>query len=147
VDQPDGDGAIRKKDMVQLKARTPVLAGRSPLWSIAKYDVTLLDSEDKVVLDYDTLYANETPSLDDKLFERMLLEIHKAGPLFAARTEPLENGTFAKQSLRQALENTNIAELKSFVDYAAKYPGGIFGKQWKVYDLYALWVYIGTPSE
>jgi hypothetical protein len=147
VDQPEGDGAVRKQDMVHLKARTPPIATRSSLWEVAKYDATFLDSNDKILVDYDTLYRDETPSLDDELFQRMLNEIHVAGLRYTGGSKPLEKGKFANQSLGQALEHTNIADLKSFVDYLAKYPGEVFGQRWKLYELYAVWVYFGAPSE
>ncbi len=147
LDQPEGDGVVRKQDMIQLKARTPFMAARSPLWAVAKYDVTFLDSNDKILVDYDTLYAAETPALDEKLFQRMLQDIHAAAHIFAGRSELLQKGRFANQSLSRAMETTDIAEVKDFVDYVSKYPGGVFGQHFKAYELYALWVYLGTPSE
>ncbi len=147
VDQPEGDGMVRKRDMVHLKARVPLLADRSSLWSVAKYNVTAVDSEDKVVFDYDMLYGDETPELDARLFQRMLQDIHGAGQLFAGRPELIKQGKFANQTLRHAMENTDAADLKIFIDYLLKYPGDMFGQRLEIYKFYAAWVYIGAPSE
>lgn len=147
VDQPQGDGMVRTGDMVHLKARVPLLAGRSSLWSVAKYNVTAVDSGNKVLFDYDTLYRDETPELDARLFQRMLQEIRGAGQLFVGRPELIKQGKFANRTLRYAMENTDTAELKNFVDFLLKYPGDIFGQRLEVYKLYANWVYNGTPSE
>jgi hypothetical protein len=147
VDQPQGDGMVRKRDLIHLKARVPLLAVRSSLWAIAKYNVTAVDSENKVIFDYDMLYGNETPELDAKLLQRMLHDIRGAGQLFAGRTELIKQGKFANQTMRYAMENTDTAELQNFFDYLLKYPGDIFGQRLEVYPLYAAWVYVGTPSE
>jgi hypothetical protein len=147
VDQPEGDGMVRKQDMVRLKARVPQLADRSSLWSVAKYNVSVIDSHNTVVLDYDTLYGDETPELDAKLFQRMLQDIHGAAPLFNVRLEPIKQGKFANETLSHAMEVTSTQDLKDFVAYLLKYPGDILGQRIEVYKLYAAWAYVGTPAE
>jgi hypothetical protein len=147
VDQPEGDGMVRKQDMARLKARVPQLADRSSLWSLAKYAVSVIDSHKKVVLDYDTLYGDETPELDAQLFQRILQDIHGAAPLFNVRLEPIKQGKFANQTLSHAMEVTSPEDLKDFVAYLLKYPGDILGQRLEVYKLYAAWAYMGTPTE
>ena len=147
VEKPAGDGIVRKQDMVQLMARTPKLAARSPLWQLAKTDTTLRDADDKVVVDYETLYANETPELDSKLYARMLDEIHREA-LLQSNTEILRTGAFANHSLRQAMQNTQRANVELFIDYLANYPGSTFGEQFYIGPLYARWIsYMGEQSE
>jgi hypothetical protein len=146
VDQPEGDGMVRKQDMVRLKARVPQLADRSSLWSVAKYNVSVIDSHNKIVFDYDTLYGDETPELDAKLFQRMLQDVHSSAPLFDIRLEPIKQGKFANQTLSHAMEVTSTEDLKDFIAYLLKYPGDVLGERLEFYKLYAAWVYIGTPS-
>ncbi len=145
--QPEGDGLARKQDMVQLKARTPLLPDRSSLWSVAKFNVTFLDLDDQVLFDYDTLYSGETPELDSKLLQRMVQDIRHAGQLYTGPLVPLREGTFAGQSLKQAMENTTTADLQGFLDYQIKYPGDVFGQRIKISTRYAAWLYAGTPSK
>jgi hypothetical protein len=147
VDQPEGDGMVRKQDVVHIKARVPKLADRSSLWSVAKYNVSVIDSHNKVVLDYDTLYGDETPELDAKLFQRIIQDIHDAAPLFNVRLEPIKQGKFANQTLSHAMEVASTEDLKDFIAYLLKYPGDILGQRLEVYKLYAAWAYIGTPTE
>jgi hypothetical protein len=147
VEQPNGDGMIRKQDMVQLRVRAPKLAARSVLWSLAKTDVTLVDSNNKVIVDFDTLYSDETPELDVKLYARMLEEIHREAAL-QSNHQILKTGVFANQSLRQAMENTKRSDVETFIDYIAKYPGDTFGQRFYVGRIYALWIsYMGKQSE
>lgn len=147
VEWPEGDGLVRNRDMVQLKARTPLLSGRSSLWSVAKYNVTFLDMDNHVLFDYDSLYSKETPELDSKLLQRMLEDIHQAGQLYTGPLSPAPKGIFAGQSLKQAMEKTSTAELQGFLDYLVKYPGVVFGERFRLSPLYAAWIYAGTPSE
>lgn len=147
VSKPAGDGIVRQQDMVQLMARTPKLIARSALWQLAKTDTALIDADDKVILNYDTLYSNETPELDAKLYARMLDEIHREAPL-QSNTEILQSGAFAKQSLRQAMQNTKQADVEALIDYLARYPGDTFGKSYYVGRLYAQWIsYMGRRPE
>jgi hypothetical protein len=133
--------------VVHIKARVPKLADRSSLWSVAKYNVSVIDSHNKVVLDYDTLYGDETPELDAKLFQRIIQDIHDAAPLFNVRLEPIKQGKFANQTLSHAMEVASTEDLKDFIAYLLKYPGDILGQRLEVYKLYAAWAYIGTPTE
>lgn len=176
VDEPKDDGLVRKYDMIQLRVRVPVLPGRSSLWSVAKYDVTFLDLDDKIIFDYKTLYSNETADLDSRLFQRMLQDIHRAGGLSRDRLDnqwmlgkPLQKGIFAGQMLSAAMESTTLVELKKFFDAVVKNPGAMVRptqvsvpgrvpsgppvvaapnwQKWHVSDAYAAWVRAGTPSE
>jgi len=145
VEQPHGDGLVRESDMVQLSARTPAIQGRSALWTIAKYNVGFVDSARNIIFDYDTLYSNETPDLDAKLYGRMLQEIHQAAKTYANQAQPVEKGKFAKQPLAQVMANATMADLKDFIDYFAQYPGLIYGSTYVTEKLYAAWVGIGAP--
>jgi hypothetical protein len=125
----------------------PQLADRSSLWSVAKYNVSVVDSHNKVVVDYDTLYGDETPELDAKLFQRMLEDIHSAAPLFNKQLESIKQGKFANQTLSHAMEVATTDDIKDFVVYLLKYPGDILGQRLEVYKYYAAWAYMGAPGE
>lgn len=147
LDHPEGDGRARERDMVQLKARTPLISGRSSLWTVAKNDVILEDSYKNTLLDYDTLYSKESPQVDSDLLERMLQEVHAAGRRAEGRTETVKEGKFGGQPMNRVLENATPADFKTFIDYVAKYPGAVFGSRLDLSTLFTDWVEIGAPSE
>lgn len=148
MDSPSGDGVVREDDMVRLHARTPLQSRSSQLWSLAKYNVTLLGRNGRKILDYRTFYSNETPELDNKVFQTLLNDIHDTGRLQRlGEAKVIEEGIFKGQTLAQALESTTLNHLERFLAFALKYPANYSGRQWKISDIYAVWLNMGTPSD
>ena len=147
VDKPEDDGLVREEDLVELKARTPDLSDRSSLWSAAKFNITLVDADDRAFFDYRSLYSNETPESDSKILDRMVEDIRRAAPSYANQPTVLETGAFAGQSVRQAMLNCNVAHLKNLLDFVIKHPTDLAGRRYMLSTLYVLWVQNGAPSE
>jgi hypothetical protein len=143
MESPEGDGLVRVSDCLQLKARTQPHPKDSRLWTLVKYNVTVEDAKNKKIVDYRTLYAGDTPELEDKLRQTMLDDIHEAGRLYGDRWGELmtANKTLTIQRLggktvRQTLENATLADVDRALEYAVKYPGDFFGRKWDAGVIY-----------
>jgi hypothetical protein len=146
-----GDGLVRTRDCLRLKARTPVHPKDSRLWELVKYNVTVQDVRNNKIMDYRTLYSGETPELEDKLRRTMLDNIHEAGRLYGDQWGELmvANKTIQQlggKTVRQTLENATLADLNRALEHAAKYPGDYFGQEWSVAVIYLGYV-MSSPAD
>lgn len=147
VENPKGDGLVREQDLVGLNARVPLLPKRSSLWSAAKLKISLLDGDNHAFVDYRSLYSEETAESDSKVLQRMVDEIRRAAPLYADQDKPLVKGSFAGQSLQQAMQQSDEASLKNALGYLVKNSRDFSGQEFEFFRLYAMWVQNGAPSE
>jgi tetratricopeptide (TPR) repeat protein len=148
LDDPQGEGLVRPKDLFYLKARMPKGEERSKLWGLARFHIVLQTIDRKPILDYRTLYGRETAELDNKLYEQMIDDIHAAAKLDAdfLKKKP-EKGKFAGKTLGQALSETTRDDLERFFKYVLRFPAIYFGHELSVTNSYAKWVMNGTRDE
>ena len=146
ADHPEGDALVREQDLLELKARTPVLSNRSSLWSVARYNITLVDANDQAFIEYSSLYSGETSESDSSVLERMVEDIRRTAPAYADQATPVEKGSFAGKSLQHAMENCDRTIIKNFLDSVVKNSRNLAGKRRKLSDVYASWARNGTPE-
>jgi len=139
--------SLRKGDVVGLFAQTPKVDNRSQLWVLAKRDITLLDRENHKIVDYRTLYANETQELDDQLLTALLADIRDAGHTQAPGS--LHPSALEKGIGQGDLEKASQDDLRKFLDYVVKRTVAVraeFGREWKVRYVYSWWLALGKPQ-
>ncbi len=151
MSNPKGDGMVRAGDAVALTVRTPPIGQRSKLWPVLNYSIALLDLKGQKIADFRTLYSQESPELDQTIYQKLLDDIHETGRLHGDEMDEgksISNGRFAghPKRLRQVLEETTREDLDSFFQYLVKSPAAYFGHDWKIGLLYAYWVKMGVPE-
>jgi energy-coupling factor transporter ATP-binding protein EcfA2 len=153
MDSPSGDGMVRARDCLQLRARTPLHPQGSHLWALAKYDVTVEDVSGNKIMNYRTVYSGDTSELEDRVIRIMLDDVHASGQVQGSAFDellggkPISKGIYEGKNSRQALESASLDGVRKSLDYAAKYPGEFFGRNWSTSVIYMTWVVAGTPSD
>jgi hypothetical protein len=153
LDSPEkGSDSVRVHDCVRLKARTRPHPQGSRLWSLATYNISIEDLNHKTILDYRTLYSNDTPELDDFLLRAMLDDLHRSAGVFGDRIDvqffhgkPIPKGVFEGKTVREAMENATLDDLNKSLDSALHAPGAFFGNRWNTGTIYAAWIVDGSP--
>jgi hypothetical protein len=141
---------VRPGDLVALVARVPEIEKRSPLWSLARFHVTLHDVDSKnEYADFRTLYANETPALVDEIEQQMLAELHSIPPRYdaAIRDAVVKTGRFQGKTVGDSIGNASKDELDSFLGYLASSPGSWIGNDWTFPRRFRWWVENGAPPK
>jgi hypothetical protein len=153
TDSPSGDGMIRAQDSLILMARTPPHPKDSALWALAKLNVTIEDVNNGKIMDYRTLYSEDTPALEERIRQALLRDIHDSGPRYGdtlaqnvLHGQAISQGPFAGKTIRQAFESATLGDLDRSLELAAKTSGIWFGRRWKTASIYLEWVMAGTPS-
>jgi hypothetical protein len=152
MDSSEGDGLVRVNDCVRLKARTRPHPEQSRLWSLATYNISIEDLTHKTIVDYRTLYSNETQELDNTLLQTMLGDLHKSGRIYGDQIaaqffngKPIPKGIFEGRTVREAMETATLDDLNKCQDSALHSPGAYFGSRWDTGTIYATWIVAGTP--
>jgi hypothetical protein len=104
------------------------------------------------IVEFGTLYSEETPELDRDLYQQMLNDIHEYGRLKGDGLndgKPVSEGKMAAKpkKKREILESADKDDLDHFFKYIAKFPRTFFGHNWKVGALYAYWAEQGMPEQ
>lgn len=152
MDTSEGDGLVRQNDCVRLKARTRPHPKQSRLWTLATYNISIEDLTHKTIVDYRTLYSNETPELDNALLQTMLDDLHKSGQIYGDQIaaqffngKPIQRGTFEGKTVREAMETATLDDLNKCLDSALRSPGPFLGNRWNTGTIYATWIMTDTP--
>jgi len=152
MDTSEGDGLVRQNDCVRLKARTRPHPKQSRLWTLATYNISIEDLTHKTIVDYRTLYFNETPELDNALLQTMLDDLHKSGQIYGDQIaaqffngKPIPRGTFEGKTVREAMETATLDDLNKCLDSALRSPGPFLGNRWNTGTIYATWIMTDTP--
>jgi hypothetical protein len=151
VENPKGDSTVRVGDAVRLTVRTPPIEKRSKLWTVLNYSIALTNLREERIVDFRTLYNNESPELDQTIYQKLLDDIRETGRLYGENMDggnSISAGKFAAhpKRLRQILEETTPEDLDHFFDYVLKFPAAYFGHDSKIGALYANWVQMGMPE-
>lgn len=152
VENPKGDSTVRVGDAVRLTVRTPPIEKRSKLWTVLNYSIALTNLREEPIVDFRALYSNESPELDQAIYQKLLDDIRETGRLYGEKMDGgnvISAGMFAAhpKRLRQILEETTPEDLDRLFDYILKFPATYFGHDWKIGVLYANWVQAGMPEK
>jgi hypothetical protein len=147
-----GDGMVQIGDAVRLSIRTPDLKDRSQLWHVLNANITLSDLSGQKIADFRTLYKDESPELDQRIYQKLLDDIHETGRVYGDQLDegkPVSAVKFAEhpRRLREILEETTREDLDRFFEYVVKVKASYFGQDWKIGLTYADWVKSGMPDE
>jgi energy-coupling factor transporter ATP-binding protein EcfA2 len=152
MEKPEGDAMVREHDCLRLRARTLPHPEGSRLWPLVSYNITINDLKGNLIVDYRTLYSEETPELDNKLMQTMLEDLHESGRKYGDQFEkqffeskPIPSGIFEGKTVRQAMESATLEDLNKSLDHALKYPGDFLGNKWKTETVYLYWLMAGAP--
>lgn len=148
---PKGDGMVRIGDAIGLSIRTPDLKERSKLWPVLNSSIALLDLQGEKIADFRTLYRDESPETDQRIYQKLLDDIHETGRLYGDEFDegnPILTVKFTDhpKRLRQILEETTKDDLDRFFQYVVKFKASYFGQDWKIGLAYADWVKSGMPE-
>jgi hypothetical protein len=151
LSKPKGDGMVRIGDAVQLTTRTPAIAQRSKLWPVVNCSIAFVDLRGQKIVDFRTLYKDESPELDQAIYQKLLDDIHETGSLYGGERsggQSVSVGRFADHpmKLRQVLETTSREDLDRFFQYVVNAKADYFGHDWKIGPSYASWVTVGMPE-
>lgn len=150
LSNPKGDGMVRIGDAVQLATRTPAIEQRSKLWSAVNCSIAFVDLRGQKIVDFRTLYKDESPELDQALYQKLLDDIHETGSLYGEEIggKSISVGRFADHpmKLRQVLETTSREDLDRFFQYVVSAKASYFGHDWQIGPTYASWVTVGMPE-
>lgn len=151
MSNPSGDGMVRIGDAAGLWIRTPDLKDRSQLWHALNASITLSDLDGQRIADFRTLYKDESPELDQRIYQRLLDDIHETGRRYGDQLDegkPISAVKFAERPrrLREILGETTREDLDRFFEYVVKFKASYFGQDWKIGLTYADWVKSGTPD-
>jgi hypothetical protein len=146
VDHAQGDGLVRKGDMMKL--RIPVPAGhlQSLMWSLAKSDVSFLDSAGMPLVDFQDLYLTDTPSREQEFVQYVLNDIRKSAKNEKDRPDLIPKGRFQGKTCYEAMSTANEAEVRDFLTDMTSYPmwGLYLTEQYHVADMYVEWLELGA---
>jgi tetratricopeptide (TPR) repeat protein len=152
MSNPSGDGMVRTGDAVGMSIRTPDLPDRSQLWHVLNASITLSDLDGQKIADFRTLYKDESPEVDQRIYQKLLDDIHETGLLYGDQLDqgkPISAVKLAEnpRRLREILVETTRKDLDCFLEYVVKFKAGYFGQDWKIGLAYADWVKSGMPDK
>jgi hypothetical protein len=148
--EPKGDGLVKEGDLVTLRARTPKMEKRSPLWSLARYHIGILNGDGKKeYVEYRKLYKDETPGVVDGIEQDMLKEIHGIPALLDAKAAgtKLNKGIFAGKTVGDALAGIQKSHLETFFGFLLNNRSYFAGHNYFLPRVFRAWVEADAPAE
>jgi hypothetical protein len=143
MDDPKDDKLVQVGDMVEIDARVPPLRIRSSLWKLAQYHISFTSEDDRVFSDYRMLYRDEDPDLINKMLAQMRTEITRQALRISDNEimkTVIKNGRYKDKTLKQVLDNPTNEDLLAMMNEMLQYPATYYGKDMKIFRLFAAWV-------
>ena len=146
VDQSQGDGLVRKADMMNLRIPVPAGHPKSLMWTLAKTDVSYADSDGMPLVDFQKLYSADTPPNEEEFVQYVLDDIRKSANNVKDLPDLIPKGRFEGKTYYEVMSTADKTEIRNFLDFVTSIPtlGLYLTDESSVSSLYAKWLAAGA---
>ena len=139
---------IQNGDLATFELTLYDIKNANIFFDLARYYVGLQTVYDKPLYSISKALDLSNPSKEAVLLEALLKETKfVAGAMREQMKSPdVNEGRFKGMDLFTAMENSDVHDLKCFLEYIVEHPKKYMGQQWKFSEIYATWIDSGCPT-
>ena len=117
------------------------------IFELALNAVTLLDLDDKVILDQEVILRQRKVGQITAFTKMLLNEVHTVAESQKAPLSEviLEKGARKGQTMYEGMRDANLFEVEAFLGYMAAKPLDFRGMDWRFGKIFAIWMRHGAP--
>lgn len=149
IDAKDSSRMIYPKDVINIPSMVCRSKVANSLFDLVRKNIIITDNFNKPLLDVRQIPYLTQRDVSDimeviKIALLEIVEVYSDESNDKRLFMPMEQGIYKGYSVLQALEITTNDELIAFFDAMNAYPDKLIGRQWKISDIYAAWIFQGA---